>query len=83
MDKDFRDKLEMEEHVSVPKRAYISREDIETFGFTARCLGCLSILNGTARHAHTEGCQRRIEGEMTGTVKAEAAQRRVKEYQDK
>ena len=55
MDNDFRDKLKMEEHVSVPKRAYISREDIGTFGFTARCLGCLSILKGTARQAHTEG----------------------------
>ena len=51
MDKDFWDKLEMEEHVSVPKRAYISREDIETFGFTARCLGCLSIPKGTAGQA--------------------------------
>ena len=81
MDKDFRDKLEMEEHVSVSKRACISREDIETFGFTARCIGCLSIFKGTARQAHTKGCRRRIEGEMPDTVEAEAVQRRVKEYQ--
>ena len=39
LDKDFRDKLEMEEHVSVPKRAYISREDRETFGLTQDALG--------------------------------------------
>ena len=55
MDNDFRDKLEMEEHVSVPKRAYISLEDVETCGFTARCLGGLSLLKGTARQAHTQG----------------------------
>ena len=39
MDKDFRDKLEMEEHVSVPKRAYISREDVDMCGFTQDAMG--------------------------------------------
>ena len=70
-------------YVSVSKRAYMSREDLETFGFTARCIGCLSIFKGTARQAHTKGFRRRIEGEMPDTVEAEAVQRRVKEYQDK
>ena len=75
MDKDCKKKLDMEEHVSVPKRAYISR--------AARCLWCSSILRGTARKAHTKTCRMRKSEELRGTAKAEAAQRRVKEYQDK
>ena len=54
MDKDYKEKLEMEEHVPVPKRVYISREDLEMFGFTAKCPGCMSLLKGAARQAHTE-----------------------------
>ena len=42
MDEDYKEKLEAEEHVPVPKRVYISRENLEEFGFTARCLGCMS-----------------------------------------
>ena len=38
----------MEEHVLVP-RVYMTREDLEVFGFTARCPRCMSLLEGTAR----------------------------------
>ena len=65
------------------KRVYISRENLEEFGFTARCLGCMSLLRGTARRAHTESCRRRIEEELKGTAKANVATRRMKEYQDR
>ena len=34
------------------------------------------------RQAHTENCRKRIDEELRGTVKAAAAQRRVKECQD-
>ena len=54
MDKEYKEKLEAEEHVPVPKRVYTSRENVEGFGFTARCPGCMSLLRGTARQAHTE-----------------------------
>ena len=43
MEKD-QEKLEMEEHVPVPKRVYVFCKDLETIEFTARCLGCLSML---------------------------------------
>ena len=52
-DKDHKEKLEMKEHVTVAKRVYITRADLDVFGFTARCLGCVSLLEGTARQAHT------------------------------
>ena len=58
MDKEYKEKLEAEEHVPIPKRVYISRENLEEFGFTARCPGCVSLLRGTARQAHTESCRR-------------------------
>ena len=83
MDKEYREKLEAEEHVPVPKRVYISRENLEEFGFTARCPGCMSLLRGIARQAHTENCRRRIEEELKGTAKALAATRLMKEYQDR
>ena len=54
MDKDYKTKLEMEEHVSVPKRAYITREDLEVFGFTARCPGCMSLLQEKRRDKRTQ-----------------------------
>ena len=47
-----------------------TREDLEVFGFTARCLGSISLLKETASQAHTENCRRRIEEESRDTVKA-------------
>ena len=83
MDKEYTEKLEAEEYVPVPKRVYISRENLEEFGFTARCPGCMSLLRKTARQAHTENCRRRIEEELKGIAKADAATLRMKEYQDR
>ena len=83
MVKGYKDKSEAEEHVPVPKRVYISREKLKEFGFTATCPWCMSLLCGTARQAHTEHCRRRIEEELKGTAKANAATRRMKEYQDR
>ena len=46
MDKEYKEKLKTEEHVPVPKRVYISRENLEEFGFTERCPGCMSFASG-------------------------------------
>ena len=82
MDKEHKEKCEMEEHVLVPKRVYVSGENSGEFGITARCSGCTSLRRGAARQAHSENCRRRIDAELKGTVKADAAMRRTKEYQD-
>ena len=58
------------------------REDLEMFGFTARCPRVHVVAQGTARQAHTENCRRRMDEELRGIVQVEAAQRRVKEYQN-
>ena len=39
----------MEEHVPVPKRVYVAREDLELFGVIARFPLCLLLLTGTAK----------------------------------
>ena len=49
MDKTYKEKLEAEERVLVPKRpkrVYMSFENLEEFGFTARCPGCMALLSG-------------------------------------
>ena len=82
MDKNYKQKLAMEEHVSVPKGVYIPREDSEVFGSKRAVPGaCRCSWGRTARQKHKENCRKRIEEELGATVKAEAAQRRVKEYQ--
>ena len=43
---DYKEKLEMEEHVPVPKRVYDTREGLEVFGFTARCPRVHGIAQG-------------------------------------
>ena len=48
MDKDHKEKLEKEEHGLGSKRVYITREDLELFGFTARC---------SRAKPHTEDCR--------------------------
>ena len=43
MDEERKEKLEMEEHVLVPKIVHITRQDLEWFGFRARCPGWTSM----------------------------------------
>ena len=44
MDNANKEKQEMEEHVPVLERVCITREDLEVFGFAAKCHGCMSLL---------------------------------------
>ena len=83
MNKEYKENFEAEEHVPVPSECTFHVKMWREFGFTVRCPGCMSLLRGTARQAHTENCRRRIEEELKGTAKAHAATRRIKEYQDR
>ena len=45
VNRDGKERLGREEHVPVPKRrVHITRENLDNFGFTARCLGFMSLL---------------------------------------
>lgn len=75
------EKREMEKMESrVPRRACITREDVQKYGYSAKCPGCLAILRGTARQGHSEGCRRRLEEEMKEEAKVEEAKRKRTRY---
>ncbi len=61
MDKEYRERTRGEEHEAVPRKVYISKDDLETHGYTVGCPGCKSVLRGTTRQAHTESCRNRVE----------------------
>ena len=52
----------------VPRRARITRKELEEYGYTANCPGCISsqLQDGIRRGAHTEECRLRVEAAMTG-----------------
>ena len=77
MDKDYRERVRDSEGEAVPRKVYISREDVEVHGYTAKCPGCVSILRGTARQQHSDECRKRLEKELAGTEKAKKAKRKV------
>jgi len=84
MDKEYRERMEAEEeHVAMPRRIYIKKDDLEKHGYMVGCPGCVSILKGTARQAHSEACRKRMETELKNTDRSKAAERRVDEYLEK
>ena len=70
MDKDYKEKLEIEEHVPVPKRVSTTHEDLEVFGFTASCPRCMSLLNSTKAREGRSGPSRNETNEVEPTGRA-------------
>ena len=69
---------------TMPRRAPISREDLEQQGYTAKCPGCLAILRGTARQGRSEECRKRIEEAMEeDSSKVKEAKKRIKDFAEK
>ena len=62
MDKDDKEKLEMEEHVPVTKRVYKTREDLEVFGFTHGLHSVRSIASGGGEHDPSGDCSNKDVG---------------------
>ena len=84
MDKEYQERIEEEPaSIPVPKRVYIGREDLEKFGYTVNCRGCIAILKGTGRQAHSEACRKRMETELKGTTKGKAVEKRINDYLEK
>ena len=71
----------------IPRRLYIKTKDIEKFGATERCKGCVAILRGGQRVAHSEACRKRLTEAIAeseeGQARIEAAENRALEYQDR
>ena len=80
MDREYRESVARPEHESIPRAVYIRKEDLEEFGYTVGCPGCQSILKKTTRQAHSEGCRRRLEGELGDTERAQKAKKRKSDF---
>jgi hypothetical protein len=65
---------------TIPRRVYISKEDLDKFGYSAQCIGCRSILRGTRRQGHSEACRKRLEKELQGADKIERTKRKLDEF---
>ena len=74
------DKEKME--VTVPRRVMIKKEDMKTFGHTAKCPGCMAAIRGAAKQGHSEACRKRFEGEMKDTEKATKAKRKFEDFME-
>ncbi len=65
----------------VPKRLYMKKEDFDKFGYTPKCPGCLFLAAwGGGRQGHSEACRKRIELQLEGTERMEAAKKREFEF---
>ena len=83
MDSEYRERLEAKGQEPVPRRAYIHKRDLERIGYIVGCPGCVSVVRGGARQAHTERCRRRVEEELKGTDRMRAAEKRRREFLDR
>ena len=68
---------------AAPRRAYITKEDLNELGYTAKCPGCLAILRGTARQGHSADCRKRVEGLLADSTKVIDSTKRMKEFAEK
>ena len=69
----------------IPRRLYIKARDIERYGATENCKGCVATLRGQGGVAHSDSCRRRLteeieKGEDGGRAKR-ARQREMEFYE--
>ena len=75
------DEAEIEKQVpgreAVPRNFYISAKDLKEHGFSAKCPGCLSILRGKIRQAHSAACRKRFESLLADSDKVKRADHKI------
>ena len=64
----------------VPRNFYISVKNLEDHGFSSRCQGCLSILHGGARQAHSAARRKRFEIILSDSDRVKRAHKKIVEY---
>ena len=75
MDKDPKERLEMEEHITMLKRMYITCEDLQKFAFAARCPGCMSMVTA-GRKRSREAPPSRHQTDVQNNINIEGRKRR-------
>ena len=64
----------------IVRNFYISATDLEEYGFSSGCQGCLSILRGKTRQAHSVACRKTFEGIMTDSETVMRANMKITEF---
>ena len=65
---------------SIPRNVYIKASDLKEHGYTSGCPGCVSIIRGRARQAHSKACRERLEQLLKDTARFKAAEERINKY---
>lgn len=80
-------KPRVQEAEYIPRRLYIKKGDVEKYGMTPRCKGCLAAMRGAAATAHSEECRRRMTDEIgktePGKDRVQQAKARMQEFEDR
>ncbi len=78
------DELEVEKQAPgeevMPRNFYTSAKNLEDHGFSSGCQGCLSILRGRTRQAHSAACRKRFEGILAESDKVKRMSENITEY---
>lgn len=67
-------------HETVPKRFRIEAKDLDAHGYSAKCPGCSSVLRGTVRQGHSEGCRKRFSELLKDDEKVIKVNERMHEF---
>ena len=63
-----------------PKGFTITKEDLDTHGYSKGCRGCTAVLRGNRAQTHTAGCRQRLERKMKDVEKVKTAKKKMDEY---
>ena len=63
-----------------PKVFTITKEGLDTHGYSKGCRGCTAVLRGNRAQTYTAGCRQRLERKMQGVEKVKTAKKTMDEY---
>jgi hypothetical protein len=66
--------------ITIPRRWKISKQDLLTHGFSARCEGCKALLAKRPARNHSEDCRKRLRDALGDDPRFREADRRIDEF---
>ena len=73
-------KTKDDDDITVPRRWKISKQDLLTHGFSAKCAGCKAILARRPAQNHSEDCRKRMKYALGDDPRFREADRRIDEF---
>jgi hypothetical protein len=83
LDEAEKNKVEESGEMKVPRSFRMRRADLEKYGYTARCPGCMAILRRTTMQGHTPACRERMSKELQGDARVKRAGERADMFFEK